>query len=84
MRPQMSRLNPVTKLRRSFRVQGMFLTWVPASFLSKAWKCSYETGASVCSDPQAIPQVLVRKAQRLQYPLIKEYTLSHIRDPTMI
>ena len=22
--------------------------------------------------------------QRLQYPLIKEYTLNHIRDPTMV
>ena len=25
-----------------------------------------------------------RASQRLQYPLIKEYTLYHIRDPTII
>ena len=26
----------------------------------------------------------VARPQRLQYPLIKEYTVNHIRDPTII
>ena len=28
--------------------------------------------------------LLERRAQRLQYPLIKEYALNHIRDPIII
>ena len=33
---------------------------VPACFLSKAWKCSQESYTSVCSDVQAMAQVLMQ------------------------